>query len=232
MSAEGVFKGWASSDRDYLIDGLLNVLLRFRDNPRIRAFTCTVDLMAHERLTNERDLPPPEKICARIVFPTMLDWYAAFPDPILDVLDACFDRNEAFMRYLYADWTSKKLRSLYPVWNLIRSVGDSAMEQTPGLQLADMVAWGRNRLLSYSHYEKPWEIDPHYATAVRAANTLTWTWREVGERALSTMAFKDEGYDKFNPQRRDFLNRRDSEFHKFERMVRRMLKAPPTTGNR
>jgi hypothetical protein len=101
------------------------------------------------------------------------------------------------------------------------------MASTPPLQMADIIAWGRNRLLSFRHHEKPWEIDPQYTTAVKATNTLQGLWNEVNEHALANINWKDEGYDAINPQRRMFLARSRSEYHKFERLVQGLLKAPP-----
>ena len=109
----------------------------------------------------------------------------------------------------------------------MRTIGTAAVGSTPPLQMADVIAWGRNRLLSFRHHEKPWEIDSHYATAVRATNTLQGVWKEVNEFALANVNWKDEGYDAINPQMRQFLEQSRSEEHRLDRLIKRLLKAPP-----
>jgi hypothetical protein len=78
-------------------------------------------------------------------------------------LEACFDRGEKFMRHVEQDWKSK-YKDRYPGREVVGSIGQTTMVETPPLQIADVVAWGRNRLTAGSH----WESDPYYLTAVGA----------------------------------------------------------------
>jgi hypothetical protein len=48
MALEGIYEGWGIDDRDYLLDGVLQVLYANR-SPRIHSCTCAVDLAAHAR---------------------------------------------------------------------------------------------------------------------------------------------------------------------------------------
>jgi hypothetical protein len=200
MALKGDFAQWTSDARDFLVDGFLGVLNNFRHHARLHSFSCTVDLVAHERWKQIRRHPSPARLCARFVVPHMLDWYGKFDEPLLlpDSVDFFFDRSEPFMRHIHADWTSKKIRSRYLGWRLIRNVAPVIAENTPELQITDMIAWGRNRLQSGSH----WETDQHYTTAVRAANTLQGLYTVVDENALASSNFREEGFEALRRQPR------------------------------
>src|SRR5437588_742726 len=221
MALERDFKDWTIDKRDHLVDGLLNVFLEFREHPRVRSFACTVDLVAYRKWKQYRNLPPAARICARSAFPQMTAWYEKLPDLILEAIEAYFDRNEPFMRHIEPDWRSKELIKRYPGWGLVKTIVPVGMEHSPAIQMADVIAWGRNRLQAGSH----WETDPHYTTAVRAANTISWQYQVFDEHPLATVNFRPEGYEAIDPQRRDFLNKRDSEYHKLERMIKKFLKS-------
>src|ERR1700736_739516 len=42
MALERLYKDWSFDASDYLVDGLLNVLLSFRGNPNLFSFTCSI----------------------------------------------------------------------------------------------------------------------------------------------------------------------------------------------
>jgi hypothetical protein len=225
MALEGEFKGWDEDKRNYLVDGFLNVFLAFRENPRIYSFTSSVDLVAHAKWKQARTLPSPARLCARTVFPQMMDWYGKLPDKILDAIECYWDRNEPFMRHIEQDWRSKEIRRWYPVWNLIRIIVPVDMEFSPALQMSDVIAWGRNRLECGSH----WQTDPHYATAVRAANTIRWIHRRWDELPLSSFQYREEGYAAIDPQRARqaaTMKPTTDEFKNFDRTMRALMSAP------
>lgn len=199
MALRGDFAQWTSDARDFLVDGFLGVLNNFRNHPRLHSFSCTVDLVAHERWKNIRRHPSPARLCARFVVPHVLDWYGKFDDLLLlpNSVDFFFDRSEPFMRHIHADWTSKQIRNRYLGWRLIRNIAP-AVASTPELQMTDMIAWGRNRLMSGSH----WETDQHYAIAVRAANTVQFLHRLADEKALAKSNYREEGFEALNRQPR------------------------------
>jgi hypothetical protein len=97
--------------------------------------------------------------------------------------------------------TSKAIRKRRPLWEWIRSIGSAVSEDTPALQMADLIAWGQNRLANGSSLAS-WETDPYYTRAVKARSTISGNVRTVGEKALSSSVFPDEGFDTINPQRR------------------------------
>jgi hypothetical protein len=160
MPLEGEFKGWSPENRDWLIQGLKDLILEFNQNPRFRVFTCAVDLEAHARWKHQQQHPSPERLCAKILFPRILDWYAGFPDPIVDGIELFFDRNERFMGHIQTDWNNKKLRKRVPMLELIRTIAPAEMRFTPPIQAADMVAWARNRLAVPPDSLNPFAIKP------------------------------------------------------------------------
>jgi hypothetical protein len=160
MPLEGIFRGWQPENRDWLIQGLKDLIAEFNHAPKFRVFTCTVDLEAHARWKRQKQHPSPERLCARILFPRILDWYQRFPDPIVDVIEMFFDRNERFMGHIQTDWNNKKLRKRFPMLELIRTVAPAEMRLTPPIQAADMVAWARNRLAVPPDSLSPFAIKP------------------------------------------------------------------------
>jgi ribosomal protein L35 len=224
MALEGLYEDWSGDARDYLVDGLLNVLLSFRGHPNLFSFTCSINLVEYDEVRKEKRLPVPERMCARFVFPHVMNWYAELPRLDIGKMDVYFDRNEKFMRHIQPDWTSKQIRKRHPQWELVNSIGQAIMETTPALQMTDVVAWGRNRLASGSH----WETDPHYATAVRACGSLYSIYRPIDRKGLKAFQYTEEGYAAIDPQR----NQRDAamakryaseEFKRFDGMMRHLM---------
>jgi hypothetical protein len=148
MALEGVFKGWDPKIRDLLVSGLGDLIAEFGHKPKFQVFTCTVDLEAHQRWKVVNRIPSPERLCTRIVFGRVLDWYGEFPDAILGAIEGFFDQNERFMTHLHGDWNNRQVRRRWPVWSLIRTIAAADMRFVLPLQAADMIAWARNRLAS------------------------------------------------------------------------------------
>ena len=146
MPLVGPFEGWKPDARDFLIQGLIGLLMEIGQHRRFHAFTCTIDLEAHARWQVPKQLPPAARLCARLIFPRVVDWYSKFPDAILDTIEIFFDRNEMFIGHISEDWNSKRIRRQFPVWGLVRTVAPAEMALTPGIQAADMMAWAGHRL--------------------------------------------------------------------------------------
>src|SRR5258708_936594 len=190
MALEEMYEDWSEDDRDYLVDGLLNVLHFFRGSRSLRRFTCSVDRESHAELKRPKRLPSPDKLCARMLFPHVTEWYAEIPGVHIGEIQVYFDRNEPYIRHIREDWTSKKIRRKHPHWNLVKSITEAEMQSTPALQIADVIAWGCNRIDSGSH----WETDPHYTTAVRAFGCLQGIHRPCDAQALSLFKYREEVY--------------------------------------
>ena len=221
---QGIYKGWPKEDRDHLADGLLNVLLSFRGHPTVHAFTCSIKLADWESVRREKNLPTPERMCARMVFPHVMRWYVQLPRLDIGRMEAYFDRGEKFVRHIEPDWRSKKFRQKHPQWELVSSIGQAVMEKTTALQITDMVAWGRNRLTAGSH----WESDPHYVTAVRACGSLYSIHRPIDKDGLRGFHYREEGFAAIDPQRKqreeiDFRMNASEEFKRFDRMMQELM---------
>ncbi len=187
MPLKGAFEGWEPEARDFLVYGLLGLIMEIGQNPRFRSFTCTIDLVAHKRWKAEKNLPLPERLCARLVFPKAYEWYSSFPDPILDSIDVFFDRNERFMGHIAGDWNNKKTQKTPPIWGLVRTIAPADMRQTPPLQAADMLAWARNRMAVVERNDKFSQL------ARDILNGPARTFIDLNEKALSSRRFPEGG---------------------------------------
>src|SRR5262249_30350295 len=142
------FQGWKRPKRDWFVNGLITLAQTHQDQSkgRLKAFTTTVDLAAHEEFSHIPGLPEPARMCVRCIVPKIVDWYGGFPEKILDVMEFYFDRDEPFMQHIWDDWNSPTIRAKYPAWGLIRTIAPVEMKLTPGVQVADLFAWSRTRV--------------------------------------------------------------------------------------
>lgn len=66
-----------------------------------------------------------------------------------DLIHIVFDRNEPFFAPFSAEWNAKKDEAnrsgIFSPWLMVDSVFEGTMETTPGIQAADILAWGLNR---------------------------------------------------------------------------------------
>jgi hypothetical protein len=56
-----------------------------------------------------------------------------------------FDRGEPFEPVFKAKWEREAAREEINIWSHVKHVGSATMKETPGLQIADMLAWANNR---------------------------------------------------------------------------------------
>jgi hypothetical protein len=228
-SFNGIYEGWSEDQRNDLVYGLLSVLNSYMDNPWISSFTCEVDLAAYERVKFVRNLPVPPRLCARIVFPKVVNWFYRPSSKIfVDAIDVFFDRNEPFMHHIRSDWKSEKMRRAHPIWNLVRVVEEVDMKLTPPVQMADMICWGYHRQASYDH-PKPWEIDSDgHTAAVRCANAIRGEHHWVVEDTLRKSNFKEEGQSLIElwQKKGKLVDNPSEEYKKFDRMMKRLINVP------
>ncbi len=225
LPRQGIYEKWSDEERDYLVDGLLNVMLSFRGHPSVFQFTCSIKLADYNTVRLEKNLPTPERMCARFVFPHVMKWYFEMPRIDFGLMEVYFDRNEKFMRHIEPDWRNKEIRRRHPMWNLVGSIGQAVMENTPALQMSDVVAWGRNRLTAGSRRE----TDPHYATAMRACGSLHSIHRPIDKDGLRGFQYREEGFASIDPQRksREEATHRmyaSEEFRRFDKMMRELMR--------
>ena len=226
MACHGIYEGWSIDDRDELVHSLAIALKGFMDHPHLHAFTCRVDLRSYERWKLVRSHPSPARLCARIVFPEIIDWFYR-PENLMvcDVMDIFFDRNEQFMRHIRADWKSDKIRKQYPIWNLVRVIEEVEMKSTPAMQIADFVCWGFHRQGTYQKPEPGTYDFNNYTIAVTTSNAIRGKFTEVGEQSLANSTFREEGQaliELWN-QRRLVVPNPSKEYIKFDRMMTKLL---------
>jgi hypothetical protein len=95
-----------------------------------------------------------------------------------------FDDNEPFEPIFKATWDEERERDeelgTISIWSHIKHVGCAEMRSTPGLQVADMLAWGNNREANDSG-----STFPHVGLALRSlVPTKSIKWEEVNLRKM------------------------------------------------
>ncbi len=125
-----------------------------RAKDRFRVFYCSVDLEAWQKLRSETyQMPDPIDLCNQFCSEAILMWYGfLYPqviDPNADSVYYFFDRNEYFFRPFHDKWERERVLSgatgRWSLWNAIEEVAPVDMKKTPGIQMADIIAWTRNR---------------------------------------------------------------------------------------
>jgi hypothetical protein len=141
--------GW-TKDRVVSLASDAVELLKNRDS--VHAFSCRVNLSARLRIIAEGHLVyEPERLCAEMCNALSLKWNLAK----LERVYIFFDRGERFMKPFKDKWLAERTPPCTiatdptkRVWDLIANIIDDDMELTPGLQAADMMAWGTTRDLA------------------------------------------------------------------------------------
>lgn len=147
IRSSGAFDGWTPEKVDFLVHGLTGLLREMRKD-RFRAFRCSIEIEPWKRWAKHFKLKPIPRVCAKWTFRQACLWYAGFPErAILQKIDAFYDRNEDFLRYVHADWKSNKKNPREPWWSLVSTVAPADSKLVPSLQAADALAWSHNRLL-------------------------------------------------------------------------------------
>jgi Protein of unknown function (DUF3800) len=145
--------GW-NDDNAFGLSNKCLVYMSNLDKLRFRMFYCSVDLKAWRRLRERTyQIPDPIDLCNKFCAEAVLVWYANYYpgviDPHKDRVKYFFDRHEYFEPPFKARWNAEKdlteKTGDWSVWQLIDEVGSIEMQTTPGIQAADIVAWGMNR---------------------------------------------------------------------------------------
>ena len=116
-------------------------------------FVCTVDMEAYRRLRAENyQMPSPVEICNSTCVERVMVWYILhfhYKSHLDYEASYYFDAGEPFEPIFKAKWEEELKRdevtSTKSIWLHIAHVGTATMRTTPGLQIADMLAWGINR---------------------------------------------------------------------------------------
>ena len=130
------------------------VYMSHLDKKRFRMFYCTVDLRAWRNLRSETyQMPEPTELCNQFCSEVVLGWYLKYyPDIInvrTDTVKYFFDQNEYFYQPFFDKWnrvrSMSKATGKWSLWDIVEDVAAVEMRKTPGIQAADMIAWGMNR---------------------------------------------------------------------------------------
>jgi hypothetical protein len=175
-------KGWDDKKVGELINFLVSYITGLQ-LPKYCQFFCSVDMNAYRKLQAESyQMDSVVDICNSYCVERVMDWYLWEYKGGCD-LEASyyFDQGEPFEPVFKAKWEretdSEKKLSIYGMWSHIKHVGSLNMRVTPGLQIADMLAWGHNReAMAGERYQ-------HIAlTMKRLAPTKGIIWDEVALR--------------------------------------------------
>lgn len=140
--------GWTDCKVNRLISDVI-VLFQSIDKTTIRAFACSIDVKAHARLLTEGyKIIDPAVICAENGLGLLLSWYLNTHGSEKAYL--FYDRSEPFIKSIESRWrefTSPRNRHKNTFWNNIADVVPVTMDDKPGIQAADVVAWAVTRKL-------------------------------------------------------------------------------------
>lgn len=142
-------KGWDDGKVDSLLSDLL-VHLSAVDRNNYHQFACTIDMDAYRKLVIEGySMDDPIAICNESVAKRVMYWFH-FVRRGIDLTAAYyFDRGEPFEPEFKRRWELELeidgLSGDDSVWSHIACVCSADMKTIPGLQVADMLAWGLNR---------------------------------------------------------------------------------------
>jgi hypothetical protein len=166
--------GWNEDNKTQLVLDAVSLLGKV-DQSKICSFLCTIDLTAHERLTGlGHPISDPYVICADLCIGNSVAWYNDKHPAKPELAHIFFDRDEQFMHDFKRRWLLGKTRpnkvSVHPTWDIIKNITDEDMRDHPGLQAADMVAWGRSRQLS--ERDRPYK----YLLEIIRKVVPSWTW--------------------------------------------------------
>jgi hypothetical protein len=170
--------------------GLSNKCLMYMSHlpkDKVRVFYSSVDLRAWRKLRAETyQMPEPVQLCNEYCSEFVLTWYAAFlcpsevVDPQTDSIRYFFDRNEYFFKPFFEKWNYERNQSEatgnWSIWNVVDEVAPVEMKKTPGIQAADIIAWGRNR----ETFTKEGDIASHLMYIIRKVIPMSGViWNEA-----------------------------------------------------
>jgi hypothetical protein len=152
---EGEFswdRGWTSENAYALVMKCLMYMSRL-DKNRFRMFYCAVDLEARRRLVRESyQIPSPIELCNEYCTKIVFSWYLLnYPGVINPVrsIQYYFDQGEYFKAPFEEKWRAETKRSrelgVWNEWDSVIGITTAEMRSVPGIQAADILAWGVNK---------------------------------------------------------------------------------------
>lgn len=152
-------KGWTQENAWTLVFRLVKFMSEFQRTELLN-FSCVVDMEAWRKVTGEGvQLPSEIEICNTYcgkvaVAAAVNSLVMANEEEVIDVrrkdlIHFIFDRSEPFFEKFKDEWNAGKNHAektgKFSPWQLVDSVTEGSMKTTPGIQAADILAWGLNR---------------------------------------------------------------------------------------
>jgi len=144
-------KGWDDDKVFGVINSLLSMLSDVLKTHYCH-FICTIDMKAYRKLLDEHyQLDSPADLCVTTCVRGIFEWYLSQYQGLDLEAHYYFDIGEPFEPILKAKWEreleASQKTGAYSLWSHIKHIGSAQMRKTPGLQVADMLAWATNRKL-------------------------------------------------------------------------------------
>jgi hypothetical protein len=142
-------KGWDDDKVFGLITNCLDILSGALKTKYCH-FSVTVDMGAYRKLLDEGyQMDSPAQLCIDTCVMGIFDWYLHKYKGVDLEAHYYFDTNEPFEPILKAKWErelqASEKEGVYSFWSHITHIGPALMRKTPGIQVADMLAWATNR---------------------------------------------------------------------------------------
>jgi hypothetical protein len=168
-------KGWDDDKVFGLINQLMSYLTDLPKDGKYCQFGCTLKIGDYTKLQAEGyQMDSPVDLLAIACVRRIQAWYLRDYGGLDLEAHYYFDTGEPFEPIIKARWGQEIERAQeigeYNDWAHISHIGSAVMRKTPGLQVADMLAWATNR----------YEINApkrysNFATALRALVDSSWT---------------------------------------------------------
>jgi len=176
-------KGWDDAKVESLISDLL-VYLSTVDKTKYCHFSCVVDMNAYRKLQAETyQMDSAIELCNTGCIDRVMAWYLSRYKGLELSAAYYFDCGEPFEPVFKAKWENERQRDgelgTYSVWSHIDQIATRCMKKTPGIQIADMLAWASNR-----ERTMPTQRFTHLAPALRwlVPNSKSFLWDETNLR--------------------------------------------------
>ena len=181
--------GWSRRHIWELVFKLAEYMSQFKDG-LLTMHSCEVDMNAWRKLAAQGQAIPSEvDLCNRYVAEYIVGIFAqcivnASQSQTIclgreDLLSFVFDRNERFRASFSKKVNGEKSRAersgKHSIWQLVDSITEGEMKATPGLQAADILAWGVNRQNTASEGRE----GKHLAHILK--QLVKCTWKEYDE---------------------------------------------------
>lgn len=154
-------KGWNQETAWTLVFKLAKFMSEFK-NTELLNFSCVINMDDWRKIHDDEgvDIPTEITLCNFYV-PRQAMKTAAMsllkahegkqhiPLTSDDLIHIVFDRNEPFFDSFKSEWNAEKDKAnqgiAFSPWLMVDSVTEGTMQTTPGIQAADILAWGLNR---------------------------------------------------------------------------------------